>query len=135
MPTKQQIINFKLRRGRQARIRRNKVGALQGCPQKKGTCVKIMLITPRKPNSAIRKVARVRLSTKKVVFAYIPGEGHNLQKYSIVLIRGGRAQDVPGVYYKIIRGKFDLQPLYDRVRQRSKIGLKKWKNKQNIIAI
>lgn len=86
-------------------------------------------MTPRKPNSAIRKVARVRLSNKKVIFAYIPGEGHTLQKYSVVLVRGGRAQDVPSVYYKIIRGKFDLLPVYSKIHQRSKNGLKKWKQK------
>lgn len=107
------------------KYKRNKVSALKKCPQRKGTCVKIMLMTPRKPNSAIRKVARVRLTTGKTIFAYIPGEGHTLQKYSVVLVRGGRCQDLPGVYYKVIRGKFDLQPLYSRVKKRSKLGLKK----------
>lgn len=118
-----QLINFKLKK-RSKKFRRNKVQYLKGCPQKKATVIKIMLITPRKPNSAIRKVARLRLSTGSNVFAYIPGEGHTLSKFSVVLVRGGRAQDLPGVYYKIIRGKFDLTPLYFRVRQRSKLGLK-----------
>lgn len=125
MPTYSQRCIKKNERGRLKKYKRNKVSALKACPQKKGTCIKIMLMTPRKPNSAIRKVARVKLSNGRTIFAYIPGEGHTLQKYSVVLVRGGRAQDLPGVYYKIIRGKFDLLPLYDRVKKRSKLGLKK----------
>ena len=124
MPTKNQLLNYKFIK-RLPKYRRNKVQYLKKCPQKKGTVFKLMLITPRKPNSAIRKVARLRLAYGKLIFAYIPGEGHSLAKFSVVLIRGGRAQDLPGVYYKLIRGKFDFSPIYTRIKQRSKQGLKK----------
>jgi small subunit ribosomal protein S12 len=95
---------------------------LQACPQKKATCLKVFITTPRKPNSALRKVARVLLSNYRRITAYIPGETHNLQKHSIVLVRGGRVKDLPGVRYTIIRGKFDLQRLADRRKRRSKYG-------------
>lgn len=97
---------------------------LQLCPQKKGTCLKVFTTTPRKPNSAIRKVARVLLSNYNRVTAYIPGMSHNLQKHSAVLVRGGRVKDLPGVRYTIIRGKYDLQRLVDRRKRRSKYGTK-----------
>ncbi|CAM9552244.1 unnamed protein product [Chrysoparadoxa australica] len=110
---------------RQPKYRRSITPALQECPQKKGVCVKIFTQTPRKPNSAIRKICSLRLSNNKVVFSYIPGEGgHTLKQYSIVLIRGGRVKDLPGVKYHLIRGKFDLYPIVDRKQARSKYGTK-----------
>ena len=104
---------------------RNKTPALQSCAQKKGICVRVFTRTPKKPNSALRKVARVRLSNKLKVTAYISGEGHNLQEYSTVLMRGGRVKDLPGVKYHLIRGKFDFIGLKNRKTSRSKYGTKK----------
>jgi small subunit ribosomal protein S12 len=101
-----------------------KTPALEKCPQKKGVCLKIFTRTPKKPNSALRKVARVRLSNKKRVTAYIPGEGHSLQEYSTVLMRGGRVKDLPGVKYHLVRGKFDFLGLKNRKKARSKYGTK-----------
>ena len=95
------------------------------CPQKKGVCVKIFLRTPKKPNSAVRKLVRLRLSNEKLVSAYIPGEGHKLQEYSTVLIRGGRVKDLPGIKYKLVRGKLDFSGLENRTNARSKYGTKK----------
>lgn len=102
----------------------NKTPALEKCPQKKGICLKLVVRTPKKPNSALRKLAKLKLSNKKILYAYIPGEGHNLQEYSTVLIRGGRVKDLPGVKYHIIRGKFDFSGLKNRKTSRSKYGTK-----------
>ena len=121
MPT----INQLLKRGRIAPKIRNKVPALENCPQKRGVCVKVYTTTPKKPNSALRKVARVRLSNGHEVTAYIPGEGHNLQEHSVVLLRGGRVKDLPGVRYHILRGNLDTQGVSTRKQQRSKYGAKK----------
>ena len=99
--------------------------ALQKCPQKRGFCLKVYTMTPKKPNSALRKVAKVRLSTRKAIIAYIPGEGHSLQQYSSVLVRGGRVKDLPGVKYHLVRGKFDLLGIKSRKNARSKNGTKK----------
>ena len=104
---------------------RNKVPALEKSPQKRGVCTKVYTTTPKKPNSALRKVARVRLSNKYEVTSYIPGEGHNLQEHSVVLIRGGRVKDLPGVRYHILRGNLDTQGVGNRKQQRSKYGTKK----------
>ena len=104
---------------------RNKVPALERSPQKKGVCVKVYTTTPKKPNSALRKVARVRLTNGHEVTCYIPGEGHNLQEHSVVLIRGGRVKDLPGVRYHILRGNLDTQGVTNRKQQRSKYGVKK----------
>jgi len=108
------------------RKKKNRVKALKGNPQKKGICMKMIIMTPKKPNSAKRKVAWIRLFSKKFVFGYIPGEGHNLQKYSNVLIRGGLIRDLPGVHYTIIRGKLDLMGIRPRRQGRSKYGTKIW---------
>jgi len=108
----------------------NKVPALDKNPQKKGVCVKIFTKTPRKPNSALRKVAKVRLSNQKKIDTYIPGIGHNLQEFSVVLIRGGRVKDLPGVKYHLIRGKFDLTGLHERKSSRSKYGGKNARKKK-----
>ena len=121
MPT----INQLLKKGRVAPKVRNKVPALENCPQKRGVCVKVYTTTPKKPNSALRKVARVRLSNGHEVTAYIPGEGHNLQEHSVVLLRGGRVKDLPGVRYHILRGNLDTQGVSARKQQRSKYGAKK----------
>jgi small subunit ribosomal protein S12 len=121
MPT----INQLLKRSRIAPKIRNKVPALENCPQKRGVCVKVYTTTPKKPNSALRKVARVRLSNGHEVIAYIPGEGHNLQEHSVVLLRGGRVKDLPGVRYHILRGNLDTQGVSTRKQQRSKYGAKK----------
>ena len=121
MPT----INQLLKKSRIAPKIRNKVPALEGCPQKRGVCVKVYTTTPKKPNSALRKVARVRLSNGHEVIAYIPGEGHNLQEHSVVLLRGGRVKDLPGVRYHILRGNLDTQGVSTRKQQRSKYGAKK----------
>ena len=120
MPT----INQLIRKGRKKIIKKSKSIDLEGCPQKKGVCLQVMTRTPKKPNSALRKVARVRLTNGKEVTAYIPGEGHNLQEHSIVLIRGGRVRDLPGVKYHIIRGKLDTSGVDGRKRGRSKYGAK-----------
>ena len=121
MPTITQL----LKRSRIAPKIRNKVPALENCPQKRGVCVKVYTTTPKKPNSALRKVARVRLSNGHEVIAYIPGEGHNLQEHSVVLLRGGRVKDLPGVRYHILRGNLDTQGVSTRKQQRSKYGAKK----------
>ena len=123
MPTISQLV----RKGRKKAISRNKVPALKGSPQKKGVCTRVYTTTPKKPNSALRKVARVRLSNGEEVTAYIPGEGHNLQEHSVVLIRGGRVKDLPGVRYHILRGNLDTQGVTSRKQQRSKYGAKKGK--------
>lgn len=121
MPTVNQLI----RKARQPRRVRNKVPALQGCPQKRGVCTRVYTTTPKKPNSALRKVARVRLTNNFEVSTYIPGEGHNLQEHSVVLIRGGRVKDLPGVRYHIIRGTLDTQGVENRRQRRSKYGAKR----------
>jgi len=121
MPT----INQLIRKGRKTTIKKTKSPALQSCPQKKGVCTRVMTVTPRKPNSALRKVARVRLSNGIEVTAYIPGIGHNLQEHSVVLMRGGRVKDLPGVRYHIIRGARDTLGVEDRKKGRSRYGTKK----------
>ena len=121
MPT----INQLVRKGRKAVEAKDKAPALQGNPQKRGVCTRVYTTTPKKPNSALRKVARVRLTNQMEVTAYIPGEGHNLQEHSIVLIRGGRVKDLPGVRYHIIRGTLDASGVNDRNQSRSKYGTKK----------
>ncbi len=121
MPT----VNQLLRKPRRQKVKKSRTRALEGNPFKKGVCVKVYTRTPKKPNSALRKVASVRLSNKKVVIAYIPGEKHKLQEHSVVLIRGGRVKDLPGVQYRVVRGKFDLQGVVGRKRGRSKYGVKK----------
>lgn len=125
MPTIQQLIRTK----RQVIKQKNKSPALQGCPQRKGVCTRVYTTTPKKPNSAIRKVARVRLTSGYEVTAYIPGIGHNLQEHSVVLVRGGRVKDLPGVRYHIIRGTLDSIGVKDRFQGRSKYGVKKPKKK------
>ena len=121
MPT----INQLIRKPRVPKEARNKVPALQGCPQKRGVCTRVFTTTPKKPNSALRKVARIRLTNGYEVTGYIPGEGHNLQEHSVVLIRGGRVKDLPGVRYHIIRGALDTQGVKDRRQGRSKYGAKR----------
>ena len=121
MPT----INQLVRKGREKIIKRNKVPALGACPQKRGVCVRVYTTTPKKPNSALRKVARVKLTNGQEVSAYIPGEGHNLQEHSVVLIRGGRVKDLPGVRYHILRGVLDTQGVEARKQRRSHYGAKK----------
>lgn len=123
MPT----INQLCKKIRRPRKKLNRSSALQKSPQKKGVCVKVFTRTPKKPNSALRKVARLRLSTAKTVTAYIPGEGHTLQEYSTVLMRGGRVKDLPGVKYHLVRGKYDFLGLKNRRQSRSKYGTKKLK--------
>lgn len=119
-------INQVLRLKRISKKKKNKVLALQQNPQKKGICLKVFTMTPKKPNSALRKVVRVKLTNNVRITAHIPGEGHNLQEYSIVLVRGGRAKDLPSVQYnKVIRGKYDLEPVRNRKTRRSKYGIKK----------
>jgi len=118
-------INQLIRKGRERVIKKNKVPALKACPQKRGVCTRVYTTTPKKPNSALRKVARVRLTNGIEVTAYIPGEGHNLQEHSIVLIRGGRVKDLPGVRYHIIRGTLDAAGVEDRRNSRSKYGTKR----------
>lgn len=121
MPTIQQLI----RKPRVAPVKRNKVPAMTECPQKRGVCTRVYTTTPKKPNSALRKVARVRLTNGFEVTSYIPGEGHNLQEHSVVLIRGGRVKDLPGVRYHIIRGVLDTQGVAKRKQRRSKYGAKR----------
>jgi small subunit ribosomal protein S12 len=118
-------INQLVRTSRQAVTWKSKAPALQECPQKRGVCTRVYTTTPKKPNSALRKVARVRLTNSLEVTAYIPGEGHNLQEHSIVMIRGGRVKDLPGVRYHIIRGTLDTAGVADRKQGRSKYGAKK----------
>ena len=121
MPTVNQLV----RRGRRSSRRKTKAPDLDRCPQRRGVCVRVMTRTPTKPNSALRKVARVRLSNGREVTAYIPGEGHNLQQHSIVLVRGGRVRDLPGVRYHIVRGTRDALGVEGRRRSRSKYGAKR----------
>ncbi|MCT1910646.1 30S ribosomal protein S12 [Brachybacterium paraconglomeratum] len=123
MPTIQQLV----RKGRDARSSASKTPALKGSPQRRGVCTRVYTQTPKKPNSALRKIARVKLSTGLEVTAYIPGEGHNLQEHSIVLVRGGRVKDLPGVRYKIVRGALDTQAVKGRQQARSRYGAKKEK--------
>ncbi|MEC7372776.1 MAG: 30S ribosomal protein S12, partial [Pseudomonadota bacterium] len=111
--------------GRKRPVARTKVPAMEACPQKRGVCTRVYTTTPKKPNSALRKVARVRLTNGFEVSSYIPGEGHNLQEHSVVLIRGGRVKDLPGVRYHIIRGTLDTQGVADRRQRRSKYGAKR----------
>ena len=124
MPTRNQLV----RKSRDKVSKRNKVPALKSCPQKRGVCLRVYTTTPKKPNSALRKVARGKLTNGQEVTAYIPGEGHNLQEHSVVLIRGGRVKDLPGVRYHIIRGTLDTQGLEKRRQRRSKYGAKRPKN-------
>ena len=126
MPT----INQLVRKGREKKVKRSKAPALQGNPQKRGVCVRVFTTTPKKPNSALRKVARVRLSNGIEVTAYIPGIGHNLQEHSVVLVRGGRVKDLPGVRYKIIRGALDAAGVEGRKQTRAKYGTKRPKEKK-----
>ena len=121
MPTINQLIRIP----RRWQLPRNKVPAMEACPQKRGVCTRVYTTTPKKPNSALRKVARVRLTNGYEVTSYIPGEGHNLQEHSVVLIRGGRVKDLPGVRYHIIRGTLDTQGVKDRRQRRSKYGAKR----------
>ena len=120
MPT----INQLIRKQRHGLTSRNKVPALQACPQKRGVCTRVYTTTPKKPNSALRKVARVRITGSIEVTAYIPGEGHNLQEHSVVLVRGGRVKDLPGVRYKVVRGTLDAAGVSDRKKARSQYGVK-----------
>ena len=121
MPTINQLIH----KSRVAKTKRNKSPALKKCPQKRGVCLQVKTKTPKKPNSALRKVAWVKLSNGQEIIAYIPGEGHNLQEHSIVLVRGGRVKDLPGVRYHIVRGALDCAAVKDRKQSRSKYGAKK----------
>ncbi|MDR2458720.1 MAG: 30S ribosomal protein S12 [Holosporales bacterium] len=121
MPT----INQLIRSPRKPKVTRNKVPALEGCPQKRGVCARVFTTTPKKPNSAMRKVARVRLTNGYEVTGYIPGEGHNLQEHSVVMIRGGRVKDLPGVRYHVIRGTLDTQGVKNRKQARSRYGAKR----------
>ena len=121
MPTIQQLV----RQGRSTKFSKTKTPALKGSPQRRGVCTRVYTNTPKKPNSALRKVARVRLTSGVEVTAYIPGEGHNLQEHSIVLIRGGRVKDLPGVRYHIVRGTLDASGVNGRNQSRSKYGTKK----------
>ena len=123
MPT----INQLVRKGRKKVKRKNTAPALKACPQKRGVCVRVYTSTPKKPNSALRKVARVRLTNGMEVTSYIPGEGHNLQEHSVVLIRGGRVKDLPGVRYHVVRGSLDTAGVKDRKQGRSKYGAKRAK--------
>jgi small subunit ribosomal protein S12 len=124
VPTIQQLV----RKGRQDKVSKTKTPALKGSPQRRGVCTRVYTTTPKKPNSALRKVARVRLTNSIEVTAYIPGVGHNLQEHSIVLVRGGRVKDLPGVRYKIIRGSLDTQGVRNRKQARSRYGAKKEKS-------
>lgn len=123
MPTIEQLI----RKRRKLKRKKSKSPALNTCPQKRGVCLQVRTMTPKKPNSALRKIARVRLSNKTEVTSYIPGEGHNLQEHSIVLVRGGRVKDLPGVRYHIVRGTLDTAGVAKRKRSRSKYGTKREK--------
>lgn len=123
MPTFNQLV----RKGREKPKRKSKSPALQGCPFKRGVCLRVFTTTPKKPNSALRKVARVRLSNGIEVTAYIPGEGHNLQEHSVVLVRGGRVKDLPGIRYHIVRGALEAAGVEGRKKSRSKYGTKRGK--------
>ncbi len=120
MPTIQQLV----RKGRQDKVAKQKTAALKGSPQRRGVCTRVYTTTPKKPNSALRKVARVKLTSGIEVTAYIPGEGHNLQEHSVVLVRGGRVKDLPGVRYKVVRGTLDAAGVSDRKKGRSQYGAK-----------
>ena len=120
-------VNQLIKKSRKPKVKKTDVPALNACPQRRGVCTRVYTVTPKKPNSALRKVARVRLSNGFEVTAYIPGEGHNLQEHSVVLIRGGRVKDLPGVRYHILRGNLDTQGVTARKQQRSKYGAKKGK--------
>ena len=124
MPTKNQLV----RKRRKPKVTKTKSPALKSCPQRRGVCTRVYTQTPKKPNSALRKVARIRLTNGQEVTAYIPGEGHNLQEHSVVLIRGGRVKDLPGCRYHIVRGKLDTQGVSGRQKGRSKYGAKKPKS-------
>ena len=126
MPTISQLV----RKGRKKVVKKSKSASLVGCPQKRGVCTRVYTTTPKKPNSAMRKVARVRITNGIEVNAYIPGEGHNLQEHSIVLVRGGRVKDLPGVRYHIVRGALDTAGVEGRLQRRSKYGAKKAKAKK-----
>lgn len=126
MPTVQQLI----RNERRVLKRKSKAGALKACPQRRGVCTRVYIVTPKKPNSAMRKVARIRLTSGFEVTAHIPGEGHNLQEHSVVLIRGGRVKDLPGVRYRVIRGALDTVGVAKRMQGRSKYGARKAKAKK-----
>ena len=126
MPTISQLV----RKGRKKIVKKSKSASLVGCPQKRGVCTRVYTTTPKKPNSAMRKVASVRLTNGIEVNAYIPGEGHNLQEHSIVLVRGGRVKDLPGVRYHIVRGALDTAGVEGRLQRRSKYGAKKAKAKK-----
>lgn len=126
MPTVNQLI----RKGRLAKKYKSKSPALENCPQKRGVCTRVFTSTPKKPNSAMRKVARIRLTNNIEVTGYIPGVGHSLQEHSIVLIRGGKVKDLPGVRYHVIRGSLDCEGVQDRMKGRSKYGSKKPKEKK-----
>ena len=121
MPTTNQLI----KKGRKRKVRKGKSPALESCPQKRGVCTKVYTQTPKKPNSALRKVARIRLSNGMEVTGYVPGEGHNLQEHAVVYIRGGRVKDLPGVRYHIVRGRGDLQGVDNKRQSRSKYGAKR----------
>jgi small subunit ribosomal protein S12 len=123
VPTIAQLV----RKGRQSNVTKTKSPALKGSPQRRGVCTKVSTTTPKKPNSALRKIARVRLTSGVEITAYIPGEGHNLQEHSIVLVRGGRVRDLPGVRYKVIRGALDASGVKDRKQARSRYGVKREK--------
>lgn len=123
MPTISQLIRHR----RQLKVKHSKSPALKSCPQRRGVCLQVKTMTPKKPNSALRKIARVRLSNKIEVTSYIPGEGHNLQEHSIVLVRGGRVKDLPGVRYHIVRGTLDTSGVANRKKSRSKYGAKRGK--------
>ncbi|MEM7588564.1 MAG: 30S ribosomal protein S12 [Myxococcota bacterium] len=123
MPTISQLV----RKGRRNKVKKNKVPNLRGCPQKRGVCTRVYTVTPKKPNSALRKVARVRLTTGIEVTTYIPGEGHNLQEHSMVHIQGGGPKDLPGLRYRIIRGRGDCAAVEKRKKARSRYGAKKGK--------
>ena len=123
MPTRNQLL--RKTSSRKKKMYRVKKPALMACPQKKGVCFRVYTRTPKKPNSALRKVAKIRLTNSTEIIAYIPGEGHNLQEHSVVLVRGGRVKDLPGVKYKVIRGTIDLQGVVTRKQARSKYGAKK----------
>jgi len=121
MPT----INQLVRKGRNPIVKKSKSAAMESSPQKRGVCTRVYTTTPKKPNSALRKVAKIRLTNQREVIAYIPGEGHNLQEHSVVLIRGGRVRDLPGVRYHVLRGVLDTQGVKDRRQSRSKYGAKR----------
>jgi len=123
MPTYNQLIKY----GRKSKIRGNKFAALEHNPQKKGVCMRVYTTKPKKPNSAIRKIAKIRLNNNRKIIAYIPGEGHNLQEHSVVLVRAGRVPDLPGVKFKVLRGKFDCATIMNRSHRRSLYGCKKKK--------